>query len=68
MTYERKYMPVKEFCEVVSMQRSTVYKLISQQRIPHVHIGGITRIPTSYLRRLEEGAYEDGNRNAGRER
>ena len=61
MTYERKYMPVREFCEVVSMKRSTVYKLIGEKRIPCAQVGGIARIPMSYLRRLEEGAYENGD-------
>jgi excisionase family DNA binding protein len=46
---------VDEFCDALAISRTTVYKYISQNKIPVIKVGTRTLIPTSVLHEIIRG-------------
>lgn len=49
------YMTVKEFCEIMQVGTSTVYRMIKEKQIPAVKFGRRWKIPWNILADIQNG-------------
>ncbi len=56
---DRHYLRVREVAERLSLDESTVYKMLKAESLPSIRLGKAVRVPAgalaTYLRRLERG-------------
>lgn len=50
----RKYLSVPEVCEILNVGKTTVYKLISDKKLPAKKFGGCTRVHVDALAEFEQ--------------
>ena len=51
---EKQFIKVKELCQILGLERNTVYRSIKRGEIPTQRIGGMLLIPKSYLEKIQK--------------
>ena len=46
------YLSVQDFCRLMNISQTTVYRMIKEQKIPAIKFGGRYKIPKSMFDRL----------------
>jgi len=52
---DESYMTVKEFCEIMQVSTSTVYRMIRERQIPAIKFGRYWKIPRYVLTGIRQG-------------